>query len=400
MIFSGTFAHSQFSWFSTPKTVPVSIIEPPKFGLMVKRVAFGNPEGGCAAIGNDLIDSKILPLFQRGGMDVVERQALNQMMSEYNFSQSGYEDANSIAQIGKILGPSALIIVSINVCSPEQLPLYQDIQGLNNSVTRNYISKTRYSLRGSLRVVDLTTGQVIGSHDFQSQPEEKNTSTDGQPEFPPVDEVQSMAMQQVQNQIAAMFFPYQAGTQVTFYDDKDCDLNQVYLMLKNGDKNGASRMMDSNLEACKTGKHKDKTLARAYYDDGLLHCLSQDYDKAITLFTSAMDHKGAEAVSQASEACQNAQSASAALDSYMAKVAKIQTPPPINNQPTSAPASAAVTAPPSSEATVNPPPSAGKPASATKTPEARLKELDSLFKRGLITRKEYDEKRAEILKDL
>lgn len=30
----------------------------------------------------------------------------------------------------------------------------------------------------------------------------------------------------------------------------------------------------------------------------------------------------------------------------------------------------------------------------------RLKKLDSLYKQGLITKKEYDEKRAAILKDL
>ena len=105
LFFSTTFAHPQFSWLSPPKTISIEIVEPPHFGLMVKRVAFGNPEGMCAAMGNDLIDSRILPVFQQRGMEVIERQALNQMMSEYNFSQSGYEDPNSIAQIGKILGP-------------------------------------------------------------------------------------------------------------------------------------------------------------------------------------------------------------------------------------------------------------------------------------------------------
>ena len=42
-------------------------------------------------------------------------------------------------------------------------------------------------------------------------------------------------------------------------------------------------------------------------------------------------------------------------------------------------------------------PSATAPA---ETPEQRLKKLDELYKKGLITKDEYDRKRAEILKEL
>ena len=37
---------------------------------------------------------------------------------------------------------------------------------------------------------------------------------------------------------------------------------------------------------------------------------------------------------------------------------------------------------------------------ASSTVEERLKKLDSLYKRGMINKKEYDQKRAEILKDI
>ena len=398
-MFSGSFAHAQLQFFTMGPAKTVSIIEnhPPQFGLTVKRVAFGNPEGSCPNQATELIDSKLLPVFQQGGMDVIERQALDQIMSEHNFSQSGYEDPNSVAQLGKILGPSALIIVSVNTCSTEQQPLFSDQRNfLNNQIVRTFISKTRYSLEGSLRVVNLTTGQILDSHPFQSHQERTNNSQQGQPEFPPVDEVKDAAMQDVQNQVQAMFFPSGDRVALDFYGDKDCGLNQVYEMYKNGDADGALHLMDTNLEQCRTNKHKDKTLARAYYDDGLLHCLRADYDKASALFTSAMDSKGADAVGQASATCQRARSGAAALKDYEARLAQIQAPPPINNQPSSPPAPAA--APPvQAVAPVTP---STRSAPSGETPEARLKELDSLYKRGLITKKEYDDKRAEILQDL
>ncbi len=393
-------ASAQFFKVGPEKTVPVSISHPPQFGLTVRRVAFGQPGGSCPGEANELVDRTILPDFQQNHMDVIERQALNQIMSEHNFSQTAYADPSSAAQLGRILGPSAMIIVTVNNCSSSQVPLFNDQRNMfNNQVVRTFISKTRYSLEGSLRIVNLTTGQIVGSHNFQSSKEQSNQSQQGQPEYPPVDEIKDQAMQDVGFQVHAMFFPSGDRVELPFYDDKDCDLNQVYLLFKNGDQDGALRMMDANLQSCTAGKHKDKSLARAYYDDGLLHCIHADYEKAATLFTSAMDAKGAEAVATASGTCERAKRGAADLKAYEAQAAQIQAPPPINNAPLeqTAAAPAPLPPPPGSGATATPAPVAGQAGTSVAD---RLKKLESLYKQGLITKKEYDEKRAVILKDL
>ena|ERR1035438_1733494 len=147
-----------------PKEVGIQIPHAPDFGLTVKRVAFGNPGGSCAADAAELLDRMILPEFQQNGVSVIEREALDQIMREHSFNQSAYADPTSAAKLGKILGPSALVLVSVNGCSHDQQPLYNDQKNFNGTVTRFLISKTRFSLEGSIRVVDLTTGQVLGSH--------------------------------------------------------------------------------------------------------------------------------------------------------------------------------------------------------------------------------------------
>ena len=388
---------AQFIKWGTDKMVKIDISRPPQFGLTVKRVAFGQPGGSCAADAAQLVDQMILPDFQQNQMDVVERAALDQIMAEHNFSKSEYADPSSAAKLGKILGPSALIIVNVNGCHPDQTPLVnRNRNEFSGQVTVTYISKTRYSLEGSVRVVDLTTGQVLGSHNFESKPEKQNENGDGQPEYPPVDEVKDEALQAVKAQVHAMFFPYDETRGVLFYDDKDCGLKQEYELFHNGDKDGSLRMADSNVEQCKSGHKKDKSLTRAYYDAGLLHCVRGDYDKAQEFFTGAMDGKGAEAVAGTSALCNQKREGATALATYEVQFAKIPVPAPIasavaKNIPQESPMdskvkSGAEPAPPSTPTAVS--------------PEERLKRLDSALKKGLITKKEYDEKRAEILKEM
>ena len=214
---TGLWAGAQFIKFGTDKTVVLTISHPPQSGLSVKRVAFGDPRGICTSEATELVDRMILPDFQQNQIDVVERQALDQIMAEHNFNQTVYADGGNAAQLGKILGPSALIMVNVNTCRSEQIPLYKDQQALlSNTVVRTFISKTRYTLEGSVRVVDLTTGKILGSHNFESKPEKTNEAQNGQPEYPPVDEVKDSAMEGVKFQIHSMFFPYGNPVTLTF----------------------------------------------------------------------------------------------------------------------------------------------------------------------------------------
>lgn len=397
---SGLWANSQFFKLGPDKTVQLVVVQPPQFALTVKRVAFGKPGGACAVEASELVDRMILPDFHQNQMDVVEREALDQIMAEHNFNQSSYADSTSAAQLGQILGPSALIVVRVDTCRNEQQSLFRDDKAmLSNNVVRTFISKTRYSLEGSLRIVDLTTGTLLGSHNFESKPEKTNEARNGQPEYPPVDVLKDEAMEAVKFQIHSMFFPYGTPTNLTFYDDKDCNLKQVYETYRNGDQNGAYHLVDQVLEQCKSAK-KDRALARAYYDAGVLHCLNKDYEGAATLFKGAMDGKGAEAVGTASAACERAKSAVAQMKAYQARMDQIPPPSPINPaaqivQTRPAPQQQAPT-----QAQAAAPPVASPATGNGLSVEDRLKKLDGLLKKGLITKPEYDKKKAEILKDL
>lgn len=378
-------AQAQFSFFGPDKKVSVFVSRPPSFELQVRRVAFGKPEGSCSERAGELIDRMVMPDFQQNQMDVIEREALDQILAEHRFNHSGFADSGQAAQLGKILGPSALVVVSIFNCSAEKAPLYDDTrQG------RVFISKTRVALSGSVRVVDLTTGKVLGSRAFDAKAEKSNSSGTGTPEFPAEDVVRDMAMQDAKGQIHAMFFPAGDPVELFIYDDKDCNLKDVYELFNHGDKKGAVRLADNNLEGCKNGHKKDKTLARAFYDAALLHCIDGDYAKAAELFSGAMSNKGADNVAQASTTCENARAGAEQLAAYQARHDAIPALQPIQQNAQPEPAPARATAP-----VAAPPAAPGAP-----TLEQRLQKLDNLLKRGLITKKEYDERKAKILGEI
>jgi curli biogenesis system outer membrane secretion channel CsgG len=90
-----------------------------------KRVAvvnfdYATVQSGVAAIfgtnvdvGKGIADLLVEKLVQGGTYSVIERKALDKIVSEQNFSNSDRADANSAAKIGRLLGVDAIIIGSI-----------------------------------------------------------------------------------------------------------------------------------------------------------------------------------------------------------------------------------------------------------------------------------------------
>lgn len=194
-----------------------------------------------------------------------------------------------------------------------------------------------------------------------------------------------------------MFFPSENAHSSLFYADKDCEMKEAYQLYQNGDHAGAVRMMDSGLQQCKAGNAREKSLARAYYDAGLLHCASQDYETANPFFTSAMQMKGAEAIAATSAACEQARAGAIAVNAYRARWAQIPVPQAINTSPSVA--EAKQPAPQQAGAAQPSPSGQASPTQSAKASVAqRLKELEDLYKKGLISKKGYEQKRAEILK--
>src|ERR1700686_1805570 len=64
-------------------------------------------------VGKGISDMLVQKLVQDGKYSVIERNALDKVLGEQNFSNSDRADASTAAKIGRILGVDAIIIGSI-----------------------------------------------------------------------------------------------------------------------------------------------------------------------------------------------------------------------------------------------------------------------------------------------
>ena len=128
--FINTFAQG-FDELGNPQ-VKVKINHPPSLGLKVDKVIFNPSTGNCS----DQIVDALISDFVDNDVEVIDRDNLQTILSEHDFSLSGYVDKNSAISIGKIIGPSAMITVKVLRCNTViKDNLYKDLD-INNINTQ------------------------------------------------------------------------------------------------------------------------------------------------------------------------------------------------------------------------------------------------------------------------
>ena len=307
IIFSSLSARAQFFEEMTCPQVTINLTHPPDLGIKVSKIAFGPATGTCS----DQIIDAIQSDFVSNNIEVIDRANLTAILAEHQFTFSGYVDQTSAAAIGKILGPSALVFVKVQVCETKVDKLVGKKTVYYKDKTTGevpvYYARTRVNLRGSIQAVDLATGRIFGSQPFEFSPERTNESDQGYPDPPAEFDIQKMAFQSVVSEIHQMFLPWTEPLTLYYYDNKDHDLNQAYQAMKAGNLDLAFDLSKKNLESCKSDAHiKDKLKSHAYYNMGMSYLLREEYDKAMEFFQEAAKLHSGNIITSAMSKCQKA----------------------------------------------------------------------------------------------
>lgn len=163
----------------------------------------------------------------------------------------------------------------------------------------------------------MTTGRIFASQVLEYSPSFDNKSYDGWPDPPSEYEVKERAFEYLTYDVHKMFFPWTEPTSLYFFNDRKGDLKKAFKELKSGDINEAFKLSKTNLENCKnSNRTKEKTLAHAYYNLGMMHFIKNDYDNAIKQFTEAQKLRPGDIVTEALNECDKAK----ALAEEMQKV--------------------------------------------------------------------------------
>lgn len=297
-----------FDALLNPK-ISVKLVHPPGLGLKINKVIF-NPATGNYA---DQIIDEIISDFVNNNVEVIDRENLRTILNEHNLNLSGYVDKSSAVSIGKIIGPSAMITIKVLRCQSEKKDnLYSDVKKRDyktkkDYIERTFIARTTVFLKVSVQTTDLTTGKIFTARILDYVPFIENKSLNGKPELPSEYDVQEMAFKALATDIHRMFFPWEEHTDLYFMDDKEGGLKEAFKALKAGYIDEAFNLSQKNLEFVKnTPQLKDKILAHAYYNMGMMYFIKNMYDKAIENFQASQRIRPGSIVTESINECNRA----------------------------------------------------------------------------------------------
>lgn len=363
-----------FAGFGNPK-FDLNIRHPASVSLKVTTVAIAKPEGQCS----EDLSTRVEEDFVGAGVTVIDRQRLEDVLSEHKLQVSALIDQKTAAKVGALLGAQALLFLKVIDChgGKDQQNLGSDKKG---HVSYTYIVQETVS--GSVRVVSLTTGQVLAAQRFEGSGQAQGSDGFPDPAIALGDAEKNAAFS-----VHKLLLPWNETKHVVFYNDSQCDLKMAAGLLKSQDLDGALAQSEKNLAGCPSSpKAKPTNVAHAYYNLGVLQFMKDDFDTALTNLNKALELDTSKVYTDAIADCKRAKQLAVALNEPPKDL------PPAPDIPK-----------PSSKATRsagNPTGDAKKlasPPSAASSIAERLSNLNDLLKKNLITQDEYKVKRDQIL---
>jgi hypothetical protein len=349
--------------------IDVNVKHPPSVPLKLTAVAIGTPEGQCS---NGLA-SRVETSFVDAGVTVIDRQRLAEIMAEHKLQVTQAFDQKTAAKIGALIGAQALLFIKVLNChTARDRDDHTDKKGRTT-----YTYATQGTLSGSMRVVDLSTGRVLAAPRYEGRGEVK--SNDG---YPDPHAAMEAAEKQAAQSIRQALLPWEEKKSLVFFSDTQCSLKAASTLLKSQDIDGALKQSEVNLAACTTdSKVKPSTLARAYYNLGVLQFIREDYESSIANLTDAQKLDSGSTFVSALADCRKAKDFAAQLAAYN------------EDGPASDPSAPSDTVQKGSTPKANP----QKAQSAGMSTEERLTKINELLRKKLITQDEYNQRRAAIL---
>ena len=138
--------------------------------------------GSDIDIGKGIADLLVTGLVKDGSYSVIERKALDKIMSEQNFSNSHRADPTSAAKIGKLLGADAILVGSITKFGNDTKKTGLGGAGGNwggFGMGGFGHSKTNANVGIDARLVNVDTGEIMAVAEGQGTSSRSSTSLGG-----------------------------------------------------------------------------------------------------------------------------------------------------------------------------------------------------------------------------
>ncbi len=274
------------------------------------QIAIGDIETAFAEIQHAyaIRDAFTVKLIRSNYFDaVLDRQHLEALMQEHYLAWSGMMDENSAWELGQLLGASALVYGSVtrdeyqeNLTQREYTR--KDKDGNVYPVTE-YTRTGEYFLNVSVRVIDTQTSRILGIRELSVRNSDQISAENEQPGFIEIETLYRQSVEDIAEQFVHMVAPYQQVTQATYELDKkylpELALARQYII--NGNTGQALDLLE---QATQKFDIPAKSLAKAYYNLGLLQTYIGDFDSAMENLNQALRLRpGTQRYSRAIQTC-------------------------------------------------------------------------------------------------
>jgi len=221
---------------------------------------------------------------------VVDRQHLLQTMQELQLSSKDLADPTKAAKLGQLLAAGALIYGDVDERYNERIDEtpYKTKEGKQHVVR---VLTGEAAVRATFKVLDLSTGRLLTARTYEDKRQETNRIEDARPAPIDREELTWRARRTVLDRFLKAIVPYQEYVFARF--EKDADIPQLeggigWAERGNWDK-AKEAFNNAVADAGKNPKVGAKQLGKAYWDLGLAHEYSGDYDNAAKMVQKAYD---------------------------------------------------------------------------------------------------------------
>ncbi|MBN2355920.1 SH3 domain-containing protein [candidate division KSB1 bacterium] len=224
--------------------------------------------------------------FQQGARTdvfvVVERSRLDEVLEELKLGQSGLVDEAQAAQVGQMLGVDAIITGQLNAACRDKWE--RETRTVKKTKTQVDCYKRSANVSAAIRIINVTTGQLMGTKDARARQDVKKCEGDYGKELPPAEQTIDVCLQSVAKQLTDYFLPTFKENKFEFAKVEGKEYKRFYELAK---KHIENYDLDNAYLQYTAVVEKDPYNHAAIYNLGLLHEAVGNYDPAMEQFTMA-----------------------------------------------------------------------------------------------------------------
>ena len=301
--------------------VSVEFEHPPDV-VRAEMVAFAPIDGGACS---DRVIQAMSTHFAENGVEVIDSDNVVRRLAEQGESLGTFLDQTRALEIGRILGPAVMLVVSEDRCDAEQSEYTRSekrtttqhitrtetarsgtstarsgtsqVEAAQTKITEEttyevpvYYRATKLFVGVSVQAIDLETGRIFKVQKLKRSHSDTNKSEDGYPEYPTEAAARDVAARILVHGMGQWFFPYPEKKSFVFFDTKSkhCNLKPASQFFKGLNFERALDLSVENARVCMSSPKK-KIVSNAHYNLGVVYRVREEYDQALESFQYAAE---------------------------------------------------------------------------------------------------------------